>query len=200
MLIDDQKRMEDGLNINHLLIQIQDVVEEKGRCIVAIDGRAAAGKSTLAAYLEREIGASVIHMDDFFLPMELRTKERYMLPGGNVHYERFHADVTRKLLENRPFQYQRFNCKIMQLDTWQVVDNHKVIVIEGAYSTHPNILLPYDLTVFLHIDKEEQRQRILSRNGTEALNQFKERWIPLEEEYFKAYKVQKSCNFIMELN
>ena len=32
-------------------------------------------------------------MDDFFLPMELRTAERLEEPGGNVHYERFSAEV-----------------------------------------------------------------------------------------------------------
>ena len=34
--------------------------------IIAIDGRCAAGKTTLAARLVKELGGDVIHMDDFF--------------------------------------------------------------------------------------------------------------------------------------
>lgn len=33
--------------------------------IIAIDGRCAAGKTTLAARLVKELGGDVIHMDDF---------------------------------------------------------------------------------------------------------------------------------------
>ena len=61
--------------------------------IIAIDGRAASGKSTLAQQLGELLDADVIHMDDFFLPPSLRTKERLSEPGGNVHYERFAEEV-----------------------------------------------------------------------------------------------------------
>ena len=37
-----------------------------GMRIIAIDGRCAAGKTTLAARLAKELGGDVIHMDDFF--------------------------------------------------------------------------------------------------------------------------------------
>lgn len=36
-----------------------------GMRIIAIDGRCAAGKTTLAARLAKELGGDVIHMDDF---------------------------------------------------------------------------------------------------------------------------------------
>ena len=42
-----------------------------GMRIIAIDGRCAAGKTTLAARLAKELGGDVIHMDDFFLPPAL---------------------------------------------------------------------------------------------------------------------------------
>ena len=68
-----------------------------GMRIIAIDGRCAAGKTTLAARLAKELGGDVIHMDDFFLPLELRTEERFREPGGNVHYERFKTEVLKPL-------------------------------------------------------------------------------------------------------
>ncbi len=49
---------------------------------VAIDGRCAAGKTTLAQALADATGGGVIHMDDFFLPTGLRTAARLEEPGG----------------------------------------------------------------------------------------------------------------------
>ena len=60
---------------------------------VAIDGGSASGKTTLANRLGQELGCPVVHMDDFFLPPMLRSDDRLNQPGGNVHYERFAAEV-----------------------------------------------------------------------------------------------------------
>lgn len=79
---------------------ISQIIEEKDRCIAAIDGRSASGKSTLAEVLKNTFGAAVVHMDDFFLPAELRKPERFAEPGGNVHYERFNEEVTPNLGKN----------------------------------------------------------------------------------------------------
>ena len=68
-----------------------------GVSVIALDGRAAAGKSTLAAALAETLQAAVIHMDDFFLPPALRTPQRLDRPGGNIHYERFAEEVLPRL-------------------------------------------------------------------------------------------------------
>lgn len=34
--------------------------------LIAIDGRAASGKTTLAAMLQKELNCNVVHMDHFF--------------------------------------------------------------------------------------------------------------------------------------
>ena len=68
--------------------------EEKRPLVIAIDGRAASGKTTAAEQLRFILGGSAIHMDDFFLPVSLRTAERFAEPGGNVHYERFCEENT----------------------------------------------------------------------------------------------------------
>ena len=88
-----------------------------GMRIIAIDGRCAAGKTTLAARLAKELGGDVIHMDDFFLPPALRTQERRSEPGGNVHYERFLTEVIPKLASGQAFSYQRFDCSAWHRET-----------------------------------------------------------------------------------
>ena len=63
-----------------------------GQLSVAIEGPCGSGKSTLANHLLEIFGdqANLIHMDDFFLPLELRTTDRLAEPGGNIDYVRFH--------------------------------------------------------------------------------------------------------------
>ena len=80
-------------------------LKEQERVAVALEGGAASGKTTLAAQLSAHYGAPVIAMDDFFLPPALRTPERYSLPGGNIDFERFNAQVAAPLREGRAFSY-----------------------------------------------------------------------------------------------
>ena len=99
--------------MERIIEKTRALLASKGSAVIALDGRAAAGKTTLAAALAERLNAEVIHMDDFFLPPEFRTAERLSQPGGNVHYERFSAEVADGILSGKPFEYSVFDCSIM---------------------------------------------------------------------------------------
>ena len=65
-----------------MIEQIKQLLKEKEYVVIAIDGCAASGKTTLAKKLSNMFSASVIHMDDFFLPLEKRTEERVSSPSS----------------------------------------------------------------------------------------------------------------------
>ena len=46
--------------------EIQRLQKDKERVLIAIDGRCASGKTTLANRLQEELVCEVIHMDSFF--------------------------------------------------------------------------------------------------------------------------------------
>ena len=93
----------------------------KGRpAIVAIDGGAAGGKTTLAAGLARRFGADVLHMDDFFLQPHQRTAQRLGEPGGNVDYERFAREVLLPLRRGERYVYRRYDCRTQTLGAGEV--------------------------------------------------------------------------------
>ncbi len=167
------------------------------RMLVAVDGRCGAGKTTLAAMLGQEMNCSVIHMDDFFLRPEQRTEDRFREPGGNVDYERVREEVLLPLSQDRPAVYRPFDCGRMELVDPIRVEPEAVVVVEGSYSCHPALWDFYGLRVFLDIRQEEQMGRILRRNGREAAEVFRERWIPLEERYFSAYQIQERCDLVI---
>jgi len=155
--------------------------------IIAIDGRAASGKSTLAEQLSELLGADVIHMDDFFLPTELRSEERLTEPGGNVHYERFCEEVLLYLNSPEVFSYRIFDCSRMDYNGERTIRSTQIRIVEGSYSHHPKFGKYADLFVFSDVDAEEQLRRIRVRNGEEKAQIFAKKWIPMEERYFAAF-------------
>ncbi len=165
--------------------------------VLAIDGRAASGKSTLAALLEELPGAGVVHMDDFFLPQEKRTPERLAEPGGNVDYERFACEVLPRLRSPEAFSYRRFDCSRMELGGERQVPAGRLRIVEGAYSCHPYFGAYADLRVFSDIAPEEQRARIALRDGERALANFTGRWIPMEERYLQAFAIAQQADLCL---
>lgn len=163
--------------------------------LVAIEGRCASGKSTLAARLQQELGCPVIHMDDFFLRPKQRTSQRYATPGGNVDHERFLKEVLRPLHRGKAIRYRPFSCSTQTLGDPIRVTPAPVVVVEGSYSCHPALRRFYHLRLFLNVSPEEQEKRILLRDGAEYAAVFREKWIPLEEAYFSACRVEECCQF-----
>lgn len=180
-----------------LLGEIGERLAEKDRVIIAIDGRCASGKTTMADWIARIFPASVIHMDDFFLPGELRTPERMAEVGGNLHRERFMEEVIPHLHDDR-FSYRVFQCSTFTYaDTPRVVEGNRVLICEGSYALHPDFGKYYDIAVFSDIDPEEQLRRILERDGEFMLNRFRNEWIPMEEKYFTGMGIRGKCDCIL---
>ena len=170
-----------------LLIRIKS-----GCPAVVIDGPCGSGKSTLACRLAALTGAQPVPMDDFFLPFDMRTEQRLAQPGGNVHYERFKAEILDGYQAGEPFSYQRFDCQTGTLAERNVCASG-LLLIEGSYSHHPFFQEDYDrlnaLRVYVDVDPAEQLRRIALRNP-DLLPMFETRWIPLEKTYFEAYDIK----------
>jgi len=179
--------------------KIRSLSDAQGSALVAIDGRAAAGKSTLAHLLKAQLACNVFHMDDFFLPQTMKTAERLHTPGGNVHYERFLSDVLIPLGAGKPFAYRPYSCKTQSPEAPVQVVPAAINLVEGAYALHPALSDRYDYKIFVDIPYETQIARILSRNGAEALRRFREEWIPLEEQYFDAFAIRGQCDLVVSM-
>jgi len=167
--------------------------------LVAIDGRCTAGKSTLGDAIGRVYGCPVFHMDDYYLPAEKRTPERYAEPGGNVDRERFRAEILRPWSEGRDVEVRRFDHSVFQpFPHGDTVPWAPLAVTEGSYSLHPELRDYYTLRVFLSVPREEQLRRVEKRNGPEAVAAFRDRWIPLEEAYFAALDPRACADLVFE--
>ena len=176
-----------------LLKRIETMLEEE-RIVFAIDGGCGSGKTTLANMLREFYDCNIFRMDDFFLQPHQRTKERYEEAGGNVDRERFLEEVLIPLKKGEQIHYKRFDCKTFTILPEVIIEPKKINIIEGSYSMHPLLAEYYDFGVFLEIDSNLQRERILKRNTPEMANRFFETWIPMEEMYHQKMKVKERCS------
>ena len=176
---------------------LENAAGSPGPAILAIDGRSASGKTTLAAKLAETWGAALFHMDDFYLQPHQRTADRLAEPGGNVDRERFLAEVLLPLRDGKPVTYRRFDCKSFTFEPARIIEPEPIAIVEGSYSCHPELRKYYDLRLFLDIDPETQMERILRRNGPEGAERFRKIWIPLEEAYFSGCGVREACDLIL---
>ena len=184
--------------IRAVLERIEAALEIKERVIVAIDGRCASGKTTLAAEISKRLDCNVFHMDDFFLRPEQRSEERRNTAGENVDHERFLSEVLIPLSRGEAFSYRPFSCKTQTLLPPIEVTPKRISVVEGSYACHSSLFEYYDLRVFSNVSSAEQMARIVARNGKEGAERFASLWIPLEEKYFERFDVAHSCHIVLE--
>ena len=92
--------------------------------------------------------------------------------------------------------YRRFDCGSFTLMPEKLIPPGRVNLVEGAYAMHPDLAPYYALSLFLRVSPEEQRRRILARNGERA-EMFFTRWIPFEERYFREMDVEKRCSLVI---
>jgi uridine kinase len=183
---------------SHIFDKIDELLKKDTSCIIAIDGMCASGKSYLADLIAKSYDCNVFHLDDYFLPLEMKTEERLAEPGGNVHYERFKEEVLDPLNNNQTVIYRPYLCGIWRYDDARKVMPKKLNIIEGSYCMHPHLRGVYDLTVFLEVDEREQAKRLLQRNGESNLRQFINMWIPLENLYFSELKIKSLCDITLD--
>lgn len=198
-----------------LLLEIENRLVQEGRALVVIDGDCGAGKTTLAREgIAIPLQGTVIPMDDFFLPPSLRSWERRRIPGGNIDFERFQAEVLESLLtaplqdslspadspaSNKTWQsftYSQYDCRSGRVKARRVIPR-ALVVVEGSYSMHPAFSEGYQalhaLRVFLSVSRSEQLRRIRKRDP-DMLKRFQEEWIPLEKAYATAYHVRDNAD------
>lgn len=179
-----------------LMTNIDELLDSKKRLIIGIDGPCGSGKTSLANVLMEIYSCPVISMDDFFLPPELRTRERLDEPGGNIHYERFLDEAVPYIKSGSSFSYRIFDCGSLDYAGTKEIPAYPVTICEGSYSMHPLFGGLYDYKVFVKCDPYEQHARLLNRGGAALYERFKNEWIPMESRYFETFGIEGSCDFI----
>ncbi|MEA5001931.1 MAG: hypothetical protein VB081_00315 [Christensenella sp.] len=171
---------------------------EKEKCVIAIDGRCGSGKTTLAQRIQEIFGCGVIHMDDFFLPQDMRTEKRMSEPGGNVHYERVKDEVLKPLCAGVTVRYRPYDCMAGVLGDAREIQDRDLNIVEGAYALHPALHEYYTDSMVLDVAEKVQKERIVLREGNLGAGVFFEKWMPLEQRYIDGCGIYEQAGAIFE--
>ena len=165
--------------------------------LVAVDGGSGAGKSTLASVLGQQVDAVIVQIDDFFsasIPdWEWDARSVQERVRDIFDWKRLRIDALAPLLANQVAKWDPldFAAGLRPDGTYalsqQAVQKHPapVIILEGAYSSNPEIADLIDLTVFIDIPVPERHQRLEKREGDrQFLQRWHTLWDPAEEYYF----------------
>ncbi len=186
------------INKENLFSIINGLIENNEKdspIIIAIDGRAASGKTTLTKRFEKD-GITVIHTDDFYRAKNEKGELEISEFDGNFDFNRFKREVVDNLTQ-KSFSYGVFDCREQKIVKTVSVALPKCIIIEGTYSHNPNLGDYADLKVFFNIEENTQKERIIKRNGESAYENFKKLWIQAEERYFNHYGIKQMSDYIV---
>ena len=183
-----------------LACAISRLLTRKARVIVAIDGMAASGKTTLALSMAARFpGCAVVHMDDFTVPFENRYPGYFEDTLSNADIARFDREVLTPLLSGHGAAYRPYRCHPVAGfgEPIAVPASCPVVIVEGAYCLHPDLFDRFDLRVLKTVSPDTQRERILARNGQDQLERFLSMWIPMEHVHIRARRLHERCDLIL---
>jgi uridine kinase len=115
-----------------------------------------------------------------------------------VDYERFQEEILQPLKAGKAFSYRPFACKTFTLSEAVQVMPRQLNIVEGTYSLHPYFEDPYDLRIFLSVDKQTQQERILQRPA-HLIERFFSDWIPMEMLYFDVLRIPERADIQLDM-
>jgi uridine kinase len=170
---------------SHLLQLSAGVV---GTVLLAIDGPAGSGKTTLAAKLEREYQLTttvqVIHMDDLYngwenaLSEELAEKLSHIVQSHN---------------SGKDFHLAKFNWASMKFDEGELMLATEVLILEGVGAAQKVVRDAGAMTYWIETPAEIGLQRVLDRDG-HHLRDLMLKWQTHQDAHFQIDKTAENCD------
>jgi len=159
--------------------------------IIAIDGPAGAGKTTLASTLflalSPKFSTTVIHMDELYPGWENAL--------GN--------ELTKTLTwltschkAKKPLLYSSFNWATTEFHEAKSHPSTHLLILEGVASAQLPIEESLTTSIWLDLDPHIGYQRVIDRDG-ENISREMTQWLVMQEQHFAADKTKERCEFLL---
>jgi uridine kinase len=176
--------------------------------LVAIDGRSGAGKSVLGSMVAEALGAALVRSDDFYASHVSDAEWDALSPSARadkvVDWRRMRTEALEPLLRGEPAEWRAFDFDRVRPDGTYPLEQEPtrcgpaaVIVLEGAYSSRPEIGDLVDLTVLVDSSVRVCHARLSAREDEEFLRAWHSRWDDVEEHYFSAVRPRSSFDLVV---
>ena len=174
-----------------LIDALAEIAQGVDQPIIAIDGPAGAGKTTLASTvflaLSPHISTTVIHMDELY-------------PG----WENAIGDELTKSLTwvtschkaKKPLLYSSFNWVANEFADPKPHPSTHLLILEGVASAQIAIEESLATSIWLDLDPLIGYQRVIDRDG-ENISREMTRWLVMQEQHFAADRTKERCEFLL---
>ena len=176
------------------LMAIEDLLLEPARCgfthVIAIDGRAGAGKTVLAQnlslYLSQNRSVEIVHCDQIYNGWELAL-------GSNLT-ETLIATL-KMVATGQRVDLPIFNWQKGEFDSVRSFEPPDVLIIEGVGSGQRAVRKVASITIWLDINPTIGLRRVLERDGYQIQAEM-ENWQVSEEQHFLVERTRENAHFI----
>jgi len=174
-----------------LIDALAEIAQGVDQPIIAIDGPAGAGKTTLASTiflaLSPHISTTVIHMDELY-------------PG----WEGAIGDELTKSLTwitschkaKKPLLYSSFNWVANEFADPKSHPSTQLLILEGVASAQIAIDESLATSIWLDLDPLIGYQRVIDRDG-EKISREMTQWLVMQEQHFAADRTKERCEFLL---
>lgn len=154
--------------------------------VLAVDGPAGSGKTTLAAALAERTGAQVVHMDDLM--------EGWAGLSGTGDQL---ASILEPLAEDRPGSYRHFNWFLDRFDREVHVPTAPWLVLEGVGSGNPRVADLVTVLVWVEVADDLRLARGMERDGW-AMEQHWRQFMVDESTLFAAHRTRDRADVVVD--
>ena len=153
--------------------------------LVAVDGRSGSGKTHFSQQLAERVGGCHVVADDFWVggaEDEWRRRTPRERAAGPIDWRRrFDWEAGIGLSE------RTISCA-----------GTSVIVLDGAYSSRPELADLVDVSLLLVVDDATRRSRLRAREGEERMAVWHETWDVAEDHYFEHVRPRELFDAVIE--
>jgi uridine kinase len=173
--------------------------------LVALDGRSAAGKSTLAAVVAPVVGAAVIDGDDFYSGGSAETWDAMSAAEKASHCIdwRRQRPVLETLARGERASWRSYDWQADDgslADPPVICDPASVIILDGAYSARPELADLFHLRVLLDAPADLRERRLVQREGEDFRVDWNRRWDDAEQWYFAEVMPPEAFDLVLPAN
>ena len=202
-------------SLNSLACKIVDRIRSLKRLdnrplLIAIDGASGSGKSSIAEIVVQTLDATLIVTDDFFAAdiddqgwLNRSSIER---AADAINWESLRNEVLEPLLHRIPARWNSFDFEAggRPDGTYAIKQDYinyrpgDIIVLEGAYSTRPELADLIDLKILVDVPVEVRHRRLMEREDKEFLAKWHATWDEAEQYYFQHVRNISTFDMIIE--
>jgi uridine kinase len=174
-----------------LIEALSEITQGVDQPIIAIDGPAGAGKTTLASTiflaLSPHMSTTVIHMDELYPGWEGAIGEELT---------KTLAWLTSCHKAKKPLLYSSFNWATNEFHPPKTHASTQLLILEGVASAQLSIEESLATSIWLDLDPLIGFQRVIDRDG-ENISQEMKQWLVNQEQHFAADRTKERCEFLL---